>query len=577
MEYGFDLGAWSRRVTTTSDEAQTWFDRGLNWLYGFNHDEAVACFDKALSFDGSCAMAYWGKAYARGLNYNYAWQHLTPEVLTGMLRTCRGFLAAARANMAGATPVEQAIISALEKRYPSETPIDDLYQWSADYANAMREVYRDHPDDLDVVTLFADAMMNRHPWNLWDQRTGAPTPGSDTLECKEVLERAIAQVHRSGDLGHPGIWHYYVHLMEMSATPEKALVVADELRHLAPDAGHLRHMPTHIDIQVGNYHDAVLWNHTGIEKDLKYWRFAGPMNVYSLARLHNYHFKLHAAMLLGQFRTAMDAVEGARATVPDALMRVESPPMADRLEAYLPMRTHALIRFGRWQELVDDPLPDDRDFYCTTTAFNFYGKAIGYAALKDHANADKAYEDFTAARARVPRTRRRHWTSAASMFEIANEMALGEMHYHRGEYDTAYDHLRRSVQLDDALPYDEPWGWMMPTRHPLGALLLEQDHVDEAAAVYEADLGLTDEATRANRHPNNVWALIGLHSCYLAQGRHAEARLIKPALDRAVARADDSIVTSCFCSVSTGSHASEAGSCCSNSEPVARQEGACHC
>ncbi|MBM7368695.1 tetratricopeptide repeat protein [Gordonia hydrophobica] len=563
-DYIFDLGSYSRPITTSSADAQRWFDRGLNWIWAYNHEEAGVCFKNALEHDPDCAMAYWGLAYIAGPNYNRPWERIEETDVLGLLPECRRNLRAAGALSDRLTDVERDLIQALEVRYQDDAPPEDLYKWSAEYTVAMREVYAKHSDDMDVSGLFAEAMMNRNPWNMWSLETGAATEGSNADECRTVLEAAIEKNRAAGRDPHPGVWHLYIHLMEMSKTPEAALRVGDEIRHLVPDSGHLAHMPTHIDIQCGYYQDVVDSNHIGIEKDVKYWEYAGALNFYSNYRVHNYHFKLYGAMFLGQFDPAIEAATTMHETIPDALIRMEDPPMADWQEAYMSIGTHALVRFGKWQELIDDPLPEDQDLYLMTTAMNYYGKGIAYAALKQHDNALRAQQQFEEAAAKVPPTRILHVVPCPDILGVAREMLAGEIAYHHGDYDEAFAHLRQAVANEDSLPFDEPWGWMMPSRHALGALLLEQGHAEEAAHAYETDLGLNEDVIRQNRHPNNVWALLGLHRCYEALGRTDEARAIKPQLDIALARADKSIQTSCFCAVTTGPATVSAGqkSCC---------------
>lgn len=548
-EYSYDLGAYSRPVSTKSKSAQRWFDRGLNWTFGYNHEEAGVCFAKALEHDPDLAMAHWGLAYIVGPNYNNPWELFDEQTMTHTLTESRKSIAAAKACMSNATPVEQALINALSHRYQSEEPAEDLYQWSHDYNNQMAKVYESFPDDADVATFYAEAMMNLTPWKMWDPNTGKPVEGSQTLKCKSVLENALAFVAASGPARHPGLLHLYIHLMEMSGTPEEALVVADDLRHLVPDAGHLKHMSTHIDVLCGNYQDVVAGNSAGIEADLKYYQINGGMNFYSLYRVHNYHFKLYGAMFLGQYKPAMDAVKGLRDTLPEDLIRMESPPMADFVEGYCSMETHALVRFGQWQALIDAPLPHDPQLYTVTTALAHYGKGIAHAALKNHSAALKSQQDFHNAVEKVSDERYIHVVSCKDILGVAAEMLAGEISYHHGDFDTAFNHLREAVRREDNLPYDEPWGWMMPSRHALGALLLAQGHIEEATTTYEADLGLNDTVIRANQHPDNVWALIGLYECYQKQGRERDARMLKPRRDFAIARADASIGTSCFCSM----------------------------
>lgn len=546
--YPYELGQYSRPISTSSTEAQIWFDRGLNWIFGYHHEEAGVCFNQALAADPNCAMAHWGLAYIIGPNYNKPWELFAPEEVQETLTKSRAALAAAKAAMKNATPVEKALIEALEYRYQSEEAVPDLYVWSSAYADEMRKVYKQFETDPDVATFFAEAMMNRTPWQMWDPVSGKPNEGADTLECRTVLERSIDNVRAGGNPPHPGTWHLYLHLMEMSPIPEVALIVADEIRELVPSAGHLAHMATHIDVLCGNYQDVVNWNQKGIDADEIYWENSGAMNFYSMYRVHNYHFKLYGAMFLGQYGPAMDAIQGMKKTIPDELIRLETPPMANWLEGYMSIETHAMVRFGRWQELIDAPLPEDQELYCMTAALNYYGKGVAHAALKQHEKADEAHAKFTEIAASVPAERHIHVVTCEQILGVAKEMLAGEIEYHKGNYDTAFKHLRQAVANEDALPYDEPWAWMMPSRHALGALLLEQGHAEEAAAAYEADLGMNNTCIRSNRHPNNVWALLGLHRCYEKLGKTAEAAMIKPSLDFALARADSEIYSSCFCS-----------------------------
>lgn len=545
-EYPFDLGSYTRTVTTKSPQAQLWFNRALNWLFGYNHEEADVCFKHVLELDPDCAMAYWGIAYCVGPNYNRPWELFNETDVLNTLKAAREACAKAVEKSKNASDVEKAIINALPLRYQSDKPVADLYVWSKAYSDEMRNVYRQFDTDPDVILLFAEALMNRSPWKLWDLHTGEVPAGADTEECQAVLERGI-DLCRDKGIDHPGLWHAYIHTMEMCQHPEKALRVADELGRMTSDSGHLAHMGTHIYVQCGHYHDVVYWNDIGIAKDTKYWEYAGALNFYSLYRLHNYHFKQYGAMFLGQYKPAMEAVEAMHKTIPDALIRMESPPMADFLEAYMSIGTHTYVRFGKWQELINDPFPEDQKLYCTVTAMNWYGKGIAYANLKQFDKALEAQRKVKEVAATIPETRYLHNVPASQILELAQEMLAGELEYHRGNHEVAFKHLRRCVELEDAMPYDEPWAWMMPSRHALGALLSEQGQYREAAHAYEADLGLNDTVIRTNRHPNNVWALLGLHRCYEKLGESAKAEQIKPQLDLALARADRNIYASCFC------------------------------
>ena len=547
--YDYDLGTHARTVTTSSAEAQTWFDRGLVWTYGFHHEEAVSCFEAAAAADPDCAMAHWGIAYALGPNYNKPWEFFDGEDLAATVARTHSAVELAQRKAAGATPVEQALIGALRARYPQAEAVEDCSVWNEPYADSMRTAYELAPDDLDVATLYADALMNLTPWQLWDVRTGEPAEGSRTLVAKAVLERAIAT-----DAGshHPGLLHLYIHLMEMSAAPETALPAADRLRGLVPDAGHLQHMPTHLDVLCGDYRRVVADNSTAIAADEKFRARSGAMNFYTLYRSHNHHFKIYGAMFLGQSRTALEAAAQLEASIPEELLRVQSPPMADWLEGFLAMRVHVLIRFGRWADILELPLPADPSLYCVTTAMLRYARGVALSATGRIAEAEAERELFRAAVGRVPETRMLFNNTCPDILAVASAMLDGELEYRKGDFDAAFAALERSIELDDNLPYDEPWGWMQPTRHAYGALLLEQGRVAEAEAVYRADLGLDETLPRAVQHPGNVWALHGFHECLVRLGRVGEARIVAQQLKIAVALADVPIEASCFCRLDVG-------------------------
>jgi tetratricopeptide (TPR) repeat protein len=570
----FDLGDYTRPVTTSSPAAQLWFSRGLAWAYAFNHEEAVTCFERVIEADPGCALGYWGLAYALGPNYNKPWEAFgQAELSSSVSRAFTAAQAAVRAagtagatetagttettgatettgtaQAGGASPVERALARALAARYPSAAPAADCSPWSTGYADAMREVYRSYPGDLDVAALLADALMNLTPWALWDQATGQPADGAATDETRAVLERALAA---PGGQAHPGILHMYIHLMEMSPTPEAALRAGDLLRDLVPDAGHLRHMPTHLDVLCGDYARVVAANSAAIEADEKFRARRGGMNFYTLYRAHDYHFKIYGAMFLGQAQAALDAADQLAASIPEELLRVQVPPMADWLEGFVPMRMHVLVRFGRWADIIAAPLPADPGLYCVTTAMMHYAKGVALSATGRVDEAEQERRQFTAAAAGVPASRTVFNNTCQDILQVAGAMLDGELEYRRGRYDAAFAALRRSIDLDDGLPYDEPWGWMQPARHAYGALLLEQGRVEEAEAVYRADLGLDGTLARACQHPGNVWSLHGYHECLTRLGKHELAGIIGQQLRIAAARADVPVTASCYCRLAT--------------------------
>lgn len=543
MDY-YDLGTYSRRVTAANDDAQTWFDRGLNWTYGYNHDEAATCFRQAISADPGCGMAWWGLAYVSGCNYNKPWEAFDPDDLRRSLATAYEATQTALALADGLTEVEALLIRALPARYQASEPGEDLSRWNDDFAAAMREAYRQQPDDPEVATIFAEALMNRTPWQLWDIATNRIADGSDTAEAVGVLERALG---RPGGHTHPGLLHMYIHAMEMSPTPEKALDAGNALRDLVPDAGHLQHMPTHIDVLVGDYASVISSNSTAILADGKFVAREGPMNFYSLYRCHNYHFKIYGAMFAGQYATAIATADEMNSTLPEELLRIESPPMADWLEGFVSVKQHVLVRFGRWHDIIAQPLPANQEIYCVTTAMIWYAKAVANGVLGDVAEARRCAGQFELAVAKVPESRYIFNNTCLDILAVAREMMLGEIAYREGSYDEAFAHLRKSVELDDNLPYDEPWGWMQPARHALGALLLEQGRVEEAAAVYRADLGIDQVLPRPCQHLDNIWSLRGYHECLLRLGRTGEAADYEARIAKTDALTDVPVKVSCFC------------------------------
>ncbi|AGZ53308.1 hypothetical protein MKAN_25575 [Mycobacterium kansasii ATCC 12478] len=540
----FDLGSYHRPIETSSAEAQLWFDRGLVWAYAFNHEEAIRCFERALALDPELAIARWGIAYAVGPNYNKAWEAFDPFDLSGSLARARMELQLAERGRA--SPVEQGLIAALRTRFPT----GDLHAGVIAYADAMTSLAAAYPDDVDVQALAADALVNVSAWALWDTATGEPAAGSRVVEAKRILDAALAT---PAGREHPGILHLYLHTMEMSATPEDALPAADLLRGLVPDAGHLQHMPSHIDVLCGDYRSSVMANLAAVQADRRFVSREGPLNFYSLYRAHDLHFIVYSAMLEGRLQVALQAADELAGQLTAELLSIESPPMADWLEAFVALRTHVLVRFGRWDELIAQPLPDNQDLYCTTTATIHYGRGVALAATGQPAQADAERAAFTKAYNRIPVSRCLFNNTCRDILAVAAAMLDGEIAYREERFEAAFGHLRRAVELDDTLPYDEPWGWMQPTRHAYGALLLEQGHVEEAAAVYAADLGLDPTLARPCQHPGNVWSLHGYHECLQRLGRTAEAALIGRQLRLAVARADVPIRASCACRLDVSS------------------------
>jgi tetratricopeptide (TPR) repeat protein len=548
-EYPYNLGSHYRKVTTTSSEANDWFNRGLIWMYAFDLEMASGCFKEAIKLDDQCAMAYWGLAYSSGIYYNKPWARMQKDELANKLELTWDASRKALDRIGHVSKVESMLIEALAARYQSNTPVDfeEYHRWDDDYANGMRTVYEAFPEDDDVCALSAEALMTRTPWALWNLKTGEPAENASTLEAIDIIETGIKRIELAKQQPHPGLLHMYIHVMEMSPTPEKALRACDQLRTLVPDSGHLCHMPSHIDVRCGHYYEAVASNSRAIAADRVYLKNIGAMNFHTLSRIHNFHLKIYASLYLGQFQSALEAAEEMVATTPEELLRIESPAMADWMEGYIGMKAHVFIRFGRWQEIVDEPMPVDLDLYRMTTAIWLYAKTIAHAALENIPAAEECRSQFYPAIERVPETRFLFNNRCVDVLKIAAQMLEGEIEYRKQNYAQAFDHLRQAVDLDDNLKYDEPWGWMQPARHALGALLLEQNEVEEARIVYEADLGLSDTLVSTSRHPDNLWSLHGLVECLNREGKYDQAKMMQARLNLAAARADVPVNASCAC------------------------------
>jgi tetratricopeptide (TPR) repeat protein len=565
----FDLGAFSRLITTSSPDAQLWFNRGLAWTYGFNHEEAVKCFERAIAADESCPMAHWGIAYSIGPNYNKPWEMFdADELQTVVTRAHDAALSAQKHAAKKSTAEEEALINAVVFRCPT-SHVEDLKSrsaWNERYAEAMGKVYSRFPSDPDIAALFADSLMNLTPWDLWNISTGEPNPRAKTLEVKSVLEDAIRSTTQEMD--HPGLLHLYIHLMEMSSEPELALPMADRLRNLIPDAGHLNHMPSHIDVLCGHWQEAINANSSATSADDKFFVKSPGTRFYTLYRAHDLHFKAYAAMFAGQKTAALSAAAKLETVIPESLLQVRSPPMADWLEGFLSVKIHVLVRFGLWHEILALPFPQDQDLYSTTTATIHYAQALSYANTGSTAQALQSQALFRSSLRRVPESRTLFNNKCIDILAIADAMLTAEIGFRTGKASESFDAFDRAVALCDSLPYDEPWGWMQPPRHAYGALMLE--HADDllagddrqgeverlvkaAADLYASDLGLNEKLPRVQRHPNNVWALRGYVEC-LDRSNELEAgvgsetsKRVREMLRRAEEGADVEVKASCAC------------------------------
>ncbi|RKL23121.1 hypothetical protein BFJ68_g1327 [Fusarium oxysporum] len=547
MDY-YDLGAYLRTVSTTSEDARIWFNRGLLWSYSFNHGEALRCFERAVEHDAQCAMAYWGMAYAVGPNYNKSWIRYDLEDLRETVKKAQAALAFARAAH-NTRPVEEALIEALSHRFPLEEAIpEDFGKLNNSYVRAMRGVFDNFGEDIDVAALFVDAIMCARPRQLWDLDTGKPT-GPETLEAMHILEAGLAS---QDGLDHPAFCHLYIHMMEMAPNPEKAIIAADQLRQLVPDGSHMQHMATHIDIACGDYRRGVDSNQKAMISDDKFFAEGSASTLYTAYRTHNIHVLVYAAMMAGRSRDAIQASKRITTLITPELLSIRSPPMVDWVEFQAAMPAHVLIRFGRWEEILQLELREDKELFCITNAMIHYAKGVALSALGWLQEAEVTKAEFEAARRAVPDNRQYGIAcKAQTVLEVASRMLEGELAYRKGNFDQAFAHLREGVRLEDMLPYADPPVWLQPVRHALGALLLEQGCVDEAEEVYKQDLGLSKKLPRRKARLNNVWALHGLYECLTRSGQSGEADRIRLQRDIAVASADIPLGASCFCRLST--------------------------
>lgn len=558
----FDLGNHHRVVSTTSKEAQFWFDQGLNWSYAFNHEEGVACFLRALEHDPQCAMAHWGVAYASGPFYNLPWREFGQEELVKCTGLCRYHVQQALSKCDTGAGSEFALIRALSARFQAGHPVpqDEFDRWDDEYAQAMREVWLRFPDDADIAALFVEAMMTRTPWMLWNVKTDEPAENADTMECLEVLEYTIKRLERENLPVHPAILHLHIHVLEMSPYPEQALVSAEKLGTLCPEAGHLLHMPTHIHVLCGQYDRARDASVRAIEADRKYLSYAGYDNFYTTSCCHDWHMMMFSCMFLGQFLPAMEAADEMCAILtPDLIDAPDRPWMSAMLDAYYSTRIHVLVRFGRWQQIIDCPIPEPADLYCSSTAMQHYARAIAYANLGYRQEAWSESRAFHGTRMKIPPDRVYFNNEVSDVLDVAENMMKGELHYHQGDFEDAFRYLQASVERCDSLLYTEPWAWMHPPRHALGALLLEQGFPAEAEEVYRADLGLSKAVQRCSQHQGNIWSLLGLVECLDIRGESEELARVAGALEAAAALADPAITSSCFCR-----------------QPVGAGTGSCH-
>ena len=509
------LSNWTHKVTTSSPEAQQYFDQGLRLIYGFNHDEATRSFKEAARIDPNCAMAYWGVAFTLGPNYNLP---TDPERAKAAYEATQKAVALAPQ----ASEKEQAYIEAIAKRYVAD-PNADRKALDLAFADAMREVAKRYPDDLDAVTLFAESMMNLRPWDLWTA-DGEPQPGTE-----EIVSALESVLKRNPD--HLGAAHYYIHAVEASRTPERAEPYADRLGKVAPGAGHLVHMPSHIYMRVGRYKDANISNARAAKVDEDYLETYNVQGVYRIMYYpHNVHFQWAAASMEGRSKEALQAARKLVAQTP-----VEFVKQMPMVEFVPPTLLFGLARFGKWEEILQQPAPAAELQY--TTGMWHYARGLAFAATN---RIDEAAEEQTKVveiATATPADRVVGQNFAVALLNVASRTLAGEIAARQGKTDEAISTLEEAVRMQDALKYEEPPPWYFPVRQSLGAVLLSAGRTEEAEKVYRDDLKMNSE---------NGWALYGLAKSLRVQKKTKEAAAVEKRFRKAWARADVKLTASRF-------------------------------
>jgi tetratricopeptide (TPR) repeat protein len=510
------LGSYSYPITVRSAEAQRWFDQGLRLVYAFNHHEAQKAFREAARADATCAMCYWGIALTEGGNYNHP---------TDGDREKRALAAVQQAQRlaAGARPVEGALIEAIARRHSAD-PQAKREDLDRAYADALRDVARRFPDDLEAATFFADAMMNLRPWNLWAP-DGTPHPGTE--EIIQTLERVLA---RNPD--HVGALHLYIHAVEAGRQPGRGEAAADRLGRLVPGAGHLVHMPSHIYWRVGRYADAVTANAAAVRADRAYFKTAQPSPIYrGLYYPHNIDFIWQSAGMQGRsaetIRAAREFADNAPAEMIKQMPDMETAPVAPIV---------ALVRFGRWDDVLRHPAPP-REWPYTRGVWH-YARGLAFNAKGQAGDARRELGELESILQAVPAERTvAFFFRAKNVLQMAANVLAGEIAAKAGDAASAERLLRAAVAEQDTHWFTEPPPWYFPVRQALGAVLLQAGKPADAEQVYREDL---------RRNPGNGWSLFGLALSLRAQGKAAEARQTEDAFTKAWAQADITIAASRF-------------------------------
>ncbi len=508
------LGDVHHPVSTSNPDAQRFFDQGLALVYGFNHDEAVRSFNRAAELDPGLAMAHWGVALALGPNINM-------PVDAEHEKAAYEAVQKAVSLAAKASEAERAYIDALARRY-SNDPKADLQKLSFDYKNAMADVARRFPDDLDAATLYAESIMDLRPWQFW---TSDGKPAEGTAEMVAVLESVLRR-----DPQHTGANHYYIHAVEASPHPEWALPSAQRLKVLAPTAGHLVHMPAHIDIRAGNYEAAARSNAYAAEADREYFKVTGQAGMYPMMYYsHNLHFLAVAHSMQGRYQDAKRAADQLDAHL-GGFLRENGPmlePVLPLLDAFMPTPTLIMVRFRRWADILRTPVPDQK--LTATTALWRFGRAMAYASTGKLESAEKERSEMISAVKAFPADRMYGFNTAASVFSIAEKVLSARIAMAKNDKRAAIAFLKKALEVEDSLNYDEPEDWYIPVRESLGGALMLNGDFSDAEKVFRAEL---------EKHRRNGRALFGLLESLRMQGKKQAAELVQREFEAAWKNAD---------------------------------------
>ena len=510
------MGNHHRKITTQSVKTQQYFDQGLTWAYGFNHGEAIRSLVAAVSHDEEAAMPWWGIAYCEGPNYNLP---ITPE----RSKAAWYALQNAVARKPQATAKEQALIEALETRYAMPIP-EDRSGLDRAYAEAMKTVWTAYPNDPDVGTLYAESLMLLRPWKLYTSE-GEPVEDTDTIV--NTLE-TVLRIQPD----HPGANHLYVHAMEPSNTPHKALPAAHALDNLIPSSGHLLHMPSHIYVRTGHWDKAIVQNQKAIKADANYLTISPVQTMQHIYMIHNSHMMAYAAMMCGREQEAMKAARLMEDQATDEIL-ANFGPVLDR---WMCSVYDVQKRFGRWDAILAEPAPPGA--LVVTTAIWRAHRAIAYAAKQDFPNAEKEYTAFRNAREAIPLEVLAAGDMDDRFLEVSDLFVRGEIALQKKNWDRAIELLTQAADIEATLAYGEPPQWTQPVRHTLGAVLLAAGNYSDAEACYREDL---------RKWPNNGWSLYGLSRALEGQGKTDAATKIRKQYQTAWSGADEPIRTSCKC------------------------------